>query len=182
MLDLVKTGALRARTRRKCQQISLNSQQTHLVQLKNGKAAGKDGIPGELLKYAAPHLCTPIADIMNQGFEEGEQVNLGEGILICLQKPNKPKGACSSLRPIVLLNTIRKAISIVTLNRISDKVNNFLSPFQSGFRKYRGKADAVWAHRWLSAQVQFFKKRYTFLELICQKPSTQLIEENFSKF
>lgn len=120
----------------------------------NGRASGPDDIPAELLKYGSSVLAPHVADIINASFAQGQPLPLGEGTPSSLPKPNKPQGLCSSLRPIVLLNSIRKAISLVVLARISSAVDNYLSPHQSGFRKHRSTADAVWAHKWLSARVQ----------------------------
>ncbi|OQR88206.1 hypothetical protein ACHHYP_07064 [Achlya hypogyna] len=39
----------------------------------------------------------------------GQSLNIGSGILVGIPKPNKPQGSTSSLRPIVLLNSIRKS-------------------------------------------------------------------------
>ncbi len=108
-----------------------------LKKMRNGRAVGPDGIPGELLKYGPETLHASIADILNQMFEEGEQLDLGRGTLIVLPKPGKPVGLLSSLRPIVLLNTLRKALSLITLQRIRPKVEQILSKSQSGFRQFR---------------------------------------------
>ncbi|KAH9087647.1 hypothetical protein LEN26_019871, partial [Aphanomyces euteiches] len=83
--------------------------------LRNRRAYGPDGVPGELLKYGSHLLALPIANIINESFATGKPLLLGEGTLICLAKANKPLGECSSLRPIVLLNAIRKAISLLVL-------------------------------------------------------------------
>lgn len=83
--------------------------------LNNGRATGPDGISGELLKYGGHQLHKQIADILNQSIEKSIDLELGKGTLIVLQKPGKPPGVMSSLRPIVLLNTIRKTLSLITL-------------------------------------------------------------------
>ncbi|KAE9038617.1 hypothetical protein PR003_g8691 [Phytophthora rubi] len=105
--------------------------------LNNGRASGPDDIPAELLKYGAPVLAPRIAELINTSIEQGLPLALGEGTLLCLPKPNKRRGQCSSLRPIVLLNTIRKAISLIVLARISPAVDTYLSSHQSGSRKHR---------------------------------------------
>ena len=79
---------------------------------------------------------------------------VGPGVLIPLAKPNKPRGPLTSLRPIVLLNTIRKVFSLVKLARISTVVSEFLGPTSSGFRAARGTSDVVLTQRWLSAKSQ----------------------------
>ncbi|KAI0226986.1 hypothetical protein LSAT2_022558 [Lamellibrachia satsuma] len=57
----------------------------------------------------------------------------------------------------VLLTTLRKTLSLITLHRISDKVNDFHSPPQRGFRRGRSTADVVWGHRWLVAKCHRYK-------------------------
>ena len=74
--------------------------------------------------------------------------------MIALQKPGKPKGPPKNLRPITLLNTIRKALSIITLHRIRPCTEEYLSHSQSGFRPDRSTADVAWAHKWLAAKTK----------------------------
>ena len=69
-----------------------------------------------------------------------------------LPKPGKAKGPRKNLRPVTLLNTIRKSLSIITLGRIREKAEKYLSDNQSGFRPYRSTSDVVWTHRWLAAK------------------------------
>ncbi|POM60030.1 EndonucleaseReverse transcriptase [Phytophthora palmivora] len=130
--------------------------QAAFAKLCNGQAT-------ELLKYGAATLAQPIADLLNYGFETGDHIHRGEGILLGLPKPNKPAGQCASLRPIVLLNSIRKAVSLIALKRISPKVEVFLSPYHSGFRPSRSTVDAVWTHRWIAARAQTYPEKFYIL-------------------
>ena len=120
--------------------------------LSNNKAPGKDNINGELLKYGTPLLDKTIADIYNAAFEKHENLDINSGVLIAIQKPGKKKGPPNNLRPITLLNSLRKALSIITLNRIRPQVEEYLSKNQSGFRPNRSTADVNWAHRLLAAK------------------------------
>ncbi|RQM11608.1 hypothetical protein DD237_008543 [Peronospora effusa] len=131
--------------------------------LRNGRETGPDCIPAELLKYESELLSQPLADIINHGLTTGNNIHLGDKILFGIPKPNKPAGQCASLRPIVPFNSIRKAISLAMLRRISFKVEKYLSPHQSGFRPCRSTADAVWAHRWIAARAQRYKERFHIL-------------------
>ena len=120
--------------------------------LSNNKAPGEDLINAELLKYSTPLLDKLIADAFNEAFEKQEVIDINGGLLIALQKPGKKKGPPNNLRPITLLNALRKTLSIITLNRIRPKVESYLSKNQSGFRPERSTADVVWTHRWLAAK------------------------------
>ena len=103
----------------------------------------------ELPKYAADMLAQPIADIFNQALEEQQPLSIGHGVLILLQKPGKPRGPLSSLRPIVLLTALRKTLSLLVLNSY-EKVDAFLAPGQSGFCRGQETADVVFGYRWLT--------------------------------
>ena len=72
---------------------------------------GPESITTELLNYGSELLAQPLADIINHGLATGDNIYLGDGILLGLPKPNNRAGQCASVRPIVLLNSIRKAIS-----------------------------------------------------------------------
>ena len=92
---------------------------------------------------------------INMMFEQHTVLeSLGRGTLIALQKPRKPLGPLSSLRPIVLLNCTRKVISLVALHRIQEKVNTFTGASQGGFKQGHSCADLVWAQCMLIATVQ----------------------------
>ena len=79
-------------------------------------------------------------------------MDINTGVLIAIQKPGKKKGPPNNLRPITLLNSLRKALSIITLNRIRPFVEEYLSKSQSGFRPDRSTADVVWTQKWLAAK------------------------------
>ena len=141
---------------------------TTMKKLNNARACGYGSLPGELLKYAADQLDAPLAALFNQSLEHGqplELVELGRGILILLQKPGKPIGALSSLRPIVLLTTFCKVLSLMVLARISSKVNSYLSAGQSGFRHGRSTADIVFGYCWMAANSQKYQEAMEILGL-----------------
>ena len=81
--------------------------------LSNNKAPGEDNINGELLRHGTPLLDKTIAEIYNTAFEKHEDLDISGGVLIATQKPGKKKGPPGNLRPITLLNSLRKALSIV---------------------------------------------------------------------
>ena len=122
--------------------------------LNSGRASGHDDIPAKLYKCSADLLAQPIADIFNDALEHNEPLGLGKGVLILIQKPSKPKGPLTSVRPIVVLTASRKTLSLVVLSRIAPKVDEYLSPSQSGFRRGRRTADVLFGYRWLCAKAQ----------------------------
>ena len=85
--------------------------------LTNARAAGKDGTPGELYKYAPDTIDKVIADILNMTFISRSLIPaINEGILIAINKPNKPL-TVKETRPITLLNSFRKILSLILLSR-----------------------------------------------------------------
>ena len=93
----------------------------------NHHAYRTDMIPNELLKYGGLALAENIAGILNAIFETGEVI-IGQGVLIPLQKPDKAKEELKSLRPVVLLNSIRKVFSLVVFERICEQVDDTSQP------------------------------------------------------
>ena len=126
--------------------------------MNNNRATGEDGIPVELLKYAPYSLKVAIAKILNQIFEEHkETINVGKSILQPIPKPGKPEGPKKNLRPINLLNVIRKVLSSITLSRINAATDKHISNTQSAYRTGRSTMDVVWAHRFICAKAQLYK-------------------------
>ena len=117
--------------------------------LNTGRASGHDDIPAEFLKCSAELLSHTIANIFNDALQHHELLDIGKGVLILVQKPGKPTGPLTSLRPIVLLSVLRKTQSLIVLSRIAPKVDDYLSSSQSGFRRGRSAADVVFGYRWL---------------------------------
>ena len=131
--------------------------QRAISKLNSGRACGHDDLPTYLLKSTADLIAPSIATIFNDALEHHEPLDIGKGVLILLQKPGKPGkpvGPLTSVRPIVLLSALRNTLSLIVLSRIATKVDNFLSPSQSGFRRGRSTADVVFGYRWLCAKAQ----------------------------
>ena len=85
----------------------------------NNKATGEYGIPAGLLKYGPDTLMKDIARVLSSIFEEhNDVINVRRSKLQPIPKPGKPEGPRKNLRPINLLNVIRKVLSRITLNRI----------------------------------------------------------------
>ena len=121
--------------------------------LNNGRASGPDGIPAELIKYGTPALFSNIATTFNN-YAKDKSLKLGDGLLIPIPKPGKKRGPPGNVRPVTLLNTLRKLLSLVILTRIKPAINGYLSLNQSGFRSGRSTGDVVYSYRWLSARCQ----------------------------
>ena len=141
--------------------ISTEEVSSALRKLKNNRACGPDSIPNELLKYAGQNFGDHFAPIINNCFETNTYIkSIGESILTPLQKPGKPVGPPKNLRPLNLLNGVRKVLSIICANRIQDQVNNYTGPWQCGYKNNRSCADIVWSQRMLISVV--LRKQHEF--------------------
>ena len=94
--------------------------------------------------------------------------DIGEGILIPLNKPKKEK-VVNNTRPITLLNCTRKILSLIILERIYAQVDNYISKGQSGFRRQRGTADIVWSYRWMLANAEKYETKYEIVAIDMSK-------------
>ena len=126
-----------------------------LWQMGNNRKPGKDTVNVEFMKYGPKELHEEVSEIINNIFIENDaEVKLGTGVLLPIPKPNKKEGPTKHLRPITLLEVIRKVLSKIFMNRSEEKINSYLSQSQSAYRKKRSTTDAVWAHRWIAAKAQ----------------------------
>ena len=66
-----------------------------------------------------------------------------QGILVPLPKPGKPKGPPGNLRPIILLNIIRKILAICLIKRIYHKIDNNIPVTQAAYRSGRSTTELI---------------------------------------
>ena len=100
----------------------------------------------ELVKYTPEEIHKEISNILNGIYERnGTRIKLRTDILLPLQKLKETQGPVKNLRPITLLEVIRKILSKMFMNRTEDKINKHLSQSQSAYRKSTSTTDVVWA-------------------------------------
>ena len=118
--------------------------------LKNNKSPGKDKIKAEQIK-PPKILYKIIADMFNHMAKTGKYpIELTEGLIIPIQKQGKQKGKIENLRPITLLNQIRKILSIVMLNRINSRIDNEINITQTAYRSGRSVTENVFTFKILA--------------------------------
>ena len=118
-----------------------------VMQLKNKKAAGEDGIPPEVFKYCLPALITPLHALFcsiweNEIFPE----DWGKAILLPIPKKGD-KTVCDNYRGISLIDIAAKIFSVMLLNRFSRARDARTRPNQGGFRRGRGCVDQIFTLR-----------------------------------
>ena len=116
--------------------------------LRNGRAAGPDGIPPELLKCAIGPISTALHAIFANVWRTGHiPADWKDSILTALYKGKRPKTECGSYRPITLLSVPGKVFAHVLLARIQQllDIRPTRRPEQSGFVAGRSTIDAILA-------------------------------------
>jgi len=119
--------------------------------LQNGRAAGPNGIPPELLECAINPISKALHEIFIQVWRTGHvPSDWKDGILKALYKGKRPKVDCSSYCPITLLSVPGKVFVHVLLARIQPLIDSTRGPEQSRFVAGRSTIDAILALRLLS--------------------------------
>ena len=115
--------------------------------LKANTVPGIDEMPNDTLKeviWAYPKI---LLDDLNSCHREGTFFfDWKKQMLVLLRKGNKPLEDASSYRHIYLLDTMRKLLERMILQRMQDHMvgESGLSENQFGFRKGRSTVDANW--------------------------------------
>lgn len=122
--------------------------------LKNGKAAGEDGIPAECFKSAKGVLTDWLLRLITQIWEtETVPEDWTNSIIRPVFKKGDKKD-CANYRGISLIDVAAKIFSIILLKRFQTERDRRIRPNQSGFRPGRGCTDQIFIlrrvleHRW----------------------------------
>jgi len=137
--------------------------------LNNHWAVGPDKRTAEEFKAGGEPVVEELEVIFNRMFVANSTLpELTEGFLLAMPKPNKPS-TVDNTRPLTLLNTIRKILSLVLLNRARVKIIAYVSVAQLGYLPTRSTTEAVWMMQWLRATVERYDERFYILGLDLSK-------------
>ena len=111
--------------------------------LKNGKAAGPDGIPPEALKTDAKTTTDMLHPLLQKIWTEMKvPADWKKGHLVKLPKKGD-LGLCKNWRGIMLLSVPSKVLTRIILERLKDAIDEQLRPEQAGFRKDKSCTDQI---------------------------------------
>ena len=114
-----------------------------IKKMKNGKAAGPDGIPAEALKAdvetTADMLLPPFVKIWEQ---EETPTDWKDGHIVKLPKKGD-LSRCENYRGVTLMSVPGKVFNRILLERMKDAVDVRLRDHQAGFRRDRSCADQI---------------------------------------
>jgi len=111
--------------------------------LKNGKAAGNDGIPAEVLKADGNATAKMLKPLFDEIWSlEKYPEDWKEGLIVKLPKKGD-LSSCGNWRGITLLSVVSKVFMSVILQRIMAPIETRLRKEQAGFRPYRSCIDQI---------------------------------------
>ena len=114
-----------------------------LKTLKNGKAAGPDGIPPEALKTDLNTTANMLKPLLEQIWTKKEiPSEWKNGHLVKIPKKGD-LGLCKNWRGIMLLSVPSKVMTRIILERLKDALDAKLRPQQAGFRKDKSCTDQI---------------------------------------
>ena len=128
---------------------TLSETKSSIKQMKNGKAAGVDGIPAEILKYGGDDLALHLHQLILLIWRTEEITSdLQDADIVKICKKGD-KSDCGNYRGISLLATAGKIIARILANRLVPHADGFLPESQCGFRPNRGTTDMIFTARQL---------------------------------
>ncbi|KAI8493130.1 hypothetical protein Bbelb_291340 [Branchiostoma belcheri] len=118
-----------------------------LNSLKNNKAAGPDGVPGEILRCGGEALAQCLLSFVTASWESGcVPQQWKDADLVSIYKKKGDKADCNNSRGISLLSCAGKALTRILLLRLIKSVSEDVLPeSQCGFRKDRSTIDMAFS-------------------------------------
>ena len=105
-----------------------------VMQLKNNKVCGGDGLPIDLYKVMWAKLKTPFMNMLNEVYEKRMVPNSTSiGIISLIPKAGKDCRFLKFQRPITMLNTDYKVIEKAIANRMMPALEYIIAEDQKGF-------------------------------------------------
>jgi len=116
--------------------------------LKNGKAAGVDGLTAEILKYGGGAVIEWMHKICDLAWKEGRvPSDWTKAIIVPVYKGKGSRNECGNYRGISLLSIAGKVYGKIVTKRVQQITECRISEEQGGFRKGRGCVDQIFSLR-----------------------------------
>ena len=118
-----------------------------IKKLRNNKAPGYDGIPGELFKTGCEKLIETIYEFVIKVWRDELLPRAWMKGVICPLHKKGCKMICTNYRGISLLPTVYKVMSAVIHERLTPLAEQQIGSYQAGFRKDRSTIDQIFGIR-----------------------------------
>ena len=118
--------------------------QRALMRSRANKAPGLTGLSSSMLKSGGPAIAWALTGIFEKIWESGAvPEEMRRGAIVPIYKMKGARDACSSYRPIQLLEVASKILSSLITRRLAPLIDAPLHPSQTGFRRGSGTIDAI---------------------------------------
>uniref|UniRef100_A0A8C6SMB2 Reverse transcriptase domain-containing protein n=1 Tax=Neogobius melanostomus TaxID=47308 RepID=A0A8C6SMB2_9GOBI len=118
--------------------LTLNEIKEAIFSMKKGKTPGIDGLPVEFFIHFWDTIKEPLFYMYKQCIDEGEMTpTMKQGVISLIPKADKDTLLIENWRPITLLTTDYKILSLVYANRLKKYLNKIIAETQCGFIKGR---------------------------------------------
>ncbi|XP_055539027.1 uncharacterized protein LOC129726410 [Wyeomyia smithii] len=125
----------------------LHEIQREIGRLKNNKATGKDGLPGELYKHGNVTLARALHWVISKIWEEEKLPEEWMEGVVCPIYKKGDKLECCNYRGISLVNAAYKILSQVLFQRLTPLTRRFVGQYQAGFMGARATTDQIFSIR-----------------------------------
>jgi Reverse transcriptase (RNA-dependent DNA polymerase) len=115
--------------------------------LKNNKAPGDDSLPGELFKSGGTQLKSAVYELIVKVWSSEKLPKEWKTGVICPIFKKGCKLECANYRGIMLLPSGYKIFSILLADILRPLMEDFLHPYQAGFRKGLSTTDQIFCIR-----------------------------------
>lgn len=113
--------------------ITTNELSIAITSMQGGKCPGPDGFPIEFYRRFLHKLAPVLIDMLHESFASlSLPPTLNQASISLILKKNKDPIACSSYRPISLLNVDLKLLSKMLALRLETVLPTIISPTQTG--------------------------------------------------
>ena len=128
-------------------EITMREVEEAIKKSKNGKAAGGDGIPAELIKEGGDNLKVWLKGLYNEIWRTGKPPKEWTRSIICPIFKKGDKTECKNYRGISLLTHVGKMYEGILERRLRAVLEDRLGEWQYGFRPGRSIVDLVFSLR-----------------------------------
>ena len=131
------------------------------------------------IRYSPEAVYEKIADIHNNNAAKRKHPNeITHGILRALQKPEKPKGPTSNLRPIILLSVLRKILAVCIMKRINSRLGSAIPISQATYRKNMSTTEHVFVTKLIIERIISSTDVTVYLLLLDMSKAFDSIQRN----
>jgi hypothetical protein len=120
-----------------------------ISRLKNNKAPGDDNLSGELFKAGGARLREALHRLISGIWSDEKLPEEWKTGVICPIFKKGCKLDCANYRGISLLPTAYKVFSLILAERLQPLMEDFLHPYQAGFRRGMSTTDQIFCIRQL---------------------------------